>query len=199
MNKFLIYRYIAILIVIIIGLSAIIYFLVKINTKPSLNDIPTIQTKDVSPVSTGQVYSNLEVGLSFVYPQGYFVIEEPTIKRIDIQNSPQHPTGVSEDPSFRVVSIRWSALDDLGEDVSKKRTSVVEESIDISGSTARLYTYPNPVDSQVSIAEAFWNKDGVYYSLAMPWDKVSLSPSEKITEMEESDLIKKILPTIFMK
>ena len=160
------------------------------SPQASLSPSPT-PTPTTSPI--GATYSNTSLGITFQYPQGYYVIEEPANSRLEIQNESQQLTGIP-DSTYRDIELEYgaNALDEAG---AKSQPGVQENVIAAQGATIHLYTYPNPNTSSFTIAEAFWSGK-TPFSLSILWDRTSTSQAEGSQEADEVSLMKEILPTM---
>ena len=155
---------------------------------------PVSPASSPSPSSATETYTNSELGISFRYPVGYYVIEEPTYRRLEIQNVNYRLTGLPG-ADFRMVTIQYGGSNAAGEDAAKGQRSVRETDGTGERSTVHFYEYPNPNNSEMVIAEAFWI--GNYsFSASMLWDRTDTSQAEQEQETDEVALLRDLVSTL---
>jgi len=183
--------------VLVIAGSAI--FLYARSYSPSVVATPTPSSTVAptpSPAPLGSTYTNSDIGITFQYSKGYYVIEDPYDSRLEVQNLDHQITGVP-DASYRDLEIQYDSVGTADESVTKGRPGVHESNITIKGAVIRFYTYPNPNNAAWTIGEAFWTTPKHSFSLAMLWNRVDgTTQTLGVQQADELTVMKEIIPTI---
>jgi hypothetical protein len=175
-----------------------------LRNKPVASTVVTTPTPSASPAVTatplpspsGQLYPDTGLGISFRYPDGYYAVEQPAKKEVEISNYRDLAAGTTP-PDYRTVGISYDSNSASYESNISGAKGAALTSVPVSGGTVRLYTYQNPSHSDRTLAMAFFS--GKYsYSITMGWDAYNSTQDEANREAAEVALIKQVAPTIVL-